>query len=161
SIFAFSASKGQNSCIQDEKGQKPPIADEVQTYLNENTARFKRGTEEYYALGSLDEALKAFREGNYGIGAVLLVKWQGRIYAYRDRNAMVTGYGLRDHAEARALDAAAVLTAELEGHTVPESERLRLGKLEEAVAIYPADTDYLRKLQDGIHVYGTLEPCPM
>jgi tRNA(Arg) A34 adenosine deaminase TadA len=141
--------------------QKPAIVTEVEKFLSDRGPMVKRGTEEYYALGSLDQALKAFNEGNYGIGSVVLLKWRERIYEFRDRNAMVTGYRLRDHAEARGLDRAVVFLSGLKGRTIAETERARVMNKIEADDSYAADTEYLRQLPEGLHVYGTLEPCPM
>ena len=149
-------------CLQqDTKREVPAIAVQVEKYLSERKPVVQRGTEEYYALGALDQALKAFNEGNYGIGSVVLLKWRGKVYEFQDRNAMVTGYGLRDHAEARALDRAVVLHSRLKGRTIAEAERARVMNRIDADSSYDADTDYLRGLADGLHVYGTLEPCPM
>jgi tRNA(Arg) A34 adenosine deaminase TadA len=145
--------------VSDQK--TPPIVAEVQKYLNDRTPTVKRGTEEFYAIASLDQAMKAFNDGNYGIGSVVLLKWKDTIYEYRDRNAMVTGYRLRDHAEARALDRAVVLLSRLKGRSVPETEKARLGSSFKPDGTYGADTDYLKQLPDGLHVFGTLEPCPM
>jgi tRNA(Arg) A34 adenosine deaminase TadA len=149
-------------CLQqDTKREVPAIAVQVEEYLRERKPVVLRGTEEFYALGSLEQALKAFNEGNYGIGSVVLLKWRGKVYEFRDRNAMVTGYGLRDHAEARALDRAVVLLSGLKGRTIAETERARVMNRPEEDVSYAVDTDYLRGLADGLHVYGTLEPCPM
>ena len=38
--------------------EEPPIVAEVEKYLNDRTPAIKRGTEEYYALGSLDQRLR-------------------------------------------------------------------------------------------------------
>ncbi len=141
--------------------KSPAIATELAAYLSDQKPLVERGTEEYYALVALGQALKAFNEGNYGIGAAVLLKWKDKIYEFRDSNAMVTGYRLRDHAEARALDRAVVILSELEDRPVSESERARLGSTITADDTYLVDTDYLRQLPDGLHVYGTLEPCPM
>lgn len=74
---------------------------------------------------------------------------------------MVTGFGLRDHAEARALDRAVVFLAGLRGKKVvataqdPPIDSIKPDRT------YAARTDYLKKIPDGLHVLGTLEPCPM
>ncbi|WP_406697074.1 hypothetical protein V5E97_39425 [Singulisphaera sp. Ch08] len=142
--------------------KKPVVVSEAEAYVKSHNKQAKEGTEEHYALKALDQAVMAFKEGNYGIGAVVLLKWEGKVHEFRDRNAMVTGYRLRDHAEARALDRAVVLFADLKKRKVSEAERARLGKsIMKADSTYDANTDFLRKLPDGLHVYGTLEPCPM
>jgi tRNA(Arg) A34 adenosine deaminase TadA len=139
----------------------PPIVTKLEAYLRDHKPSVKRGTEQYYAIGSLEQAMNAFNEGNYGIGSVVILKWKGKIHEFRDRNAMVTGYRLRDHAEARALDRAVVFMACLTHRTVPDAERGRVGKNIEPDDSYDADTQYLVNLVDGLHVFGTLEPCPM
>lgn len=143
------------------RAQAPAIVAETEHYLSDIGPNVPIGTERYYAVKALDEALGAFKEGNYGIGAVTIVKWRGQIYEFRGRNAMATGYGLRDHAEARALDRAVVFLSILKGKHVrnPEGGVPRCGLA--ADASYGVCTPFLESLKDGIHVYGTLEPCPM
>jgi tRNA(Arg) A34 adenosine deaminase TadA len=138
----------------------PAIIHEVDVYLRKVSSSLKRGTEQYYAVEALRQAATAFREGNYGIGSIVLLKWKDTIYEYRARNAMVSGYGLRDHAEARGLDRAIVLYAKLQGKEISPAEARDIQN-ERADDIYPADTAFLSSLKDGLHVYGTLEPCPM
>jgi len=144
-----------------DKEKIPAIVTEVAKYLSDRKPMVKRRTQEFYALGALDQALQAFNEGNYGIGSVVLLKWKGEAYEFRDRNAMVTGYGLRDHAEARALDRAVVFLGVLRDRAVAETERVRVGQNIKPDDTYDLDTDYLKEIPDGLHVYGTLEPCPM
>lgn len=138
----------------------PAIVKEVEQYLQKLGPSLQRGTEPYYAAATLEEALKAFKEGNYGIGSVVIVKWKDKAYEFRGRNAMVTGYGLRDHAEARALERAVIYLATLRGKQLL-SEPNTTPNTTEPDRSYPLDTDYLKSLTDGLHIYGTLEPCPM
>ncbi len=138
----------------------PAVVADADKYLSETGSKAQRGTERYYAVAALEQAVKAFKEGNYGIGAVVLLKWKNKLYEFRDRNAMLTGYGLRDHAEARALDRAVAVLAGLKGKKIVTSE----GDARRSVASddsYAPDTPFLNSLPDGLHVYGTLEPCPM
>ena len=72
----------------------------------------------------------------------MLLKWKDTIYEFRDRNAIVIGYRLRDHAEARALDPAVVFLSRLKGRDVPETEQARLGISIKADGTYAADTDF-------------------
>lgn len=102
----------------------------------------KPGTEPFYATIALEEALTAFKEGNYGIGSIVILKWKDEVYEFRGRNAMVTGYGLR---RKKVIATGQELAIE---SVKPERN-------------YKADTPYLKGLADGLHVYGTLEPCPM
>ncbi len=99
------------------------------------------GQDEYYARVALAQALRAFEEGNYGIGAVAIVVSDDHVQEFRERNAMITGVGVVDHAETRAL--------------------LRIGKTQPD-ATYPRDLNALtNKLPEGVSMYGTVEPCPM
>jgi tRNA(Arg) A34 adenosine deaminase TadA len=115
---------------------------ETAKYLDRTRDTYRRGQDTYYARLALEQALLAAREGNYGIGAVAVFANATTTREYRARSAMVTGAGIVDHAETRAL-LAATTTA------VPDDE-------------YPADPNTrLGKLREGLSVYGTLEPCPM
>lgn len=136
------------------------VAAEVERYLAEIGPQLKRGEELYYAAEALREALLAFKEKNYGIGSITILKWKGMIYEFRGRNAMVSGYGLRDHAEARALERAVAHFAKLRGKIVKEVEDEDLDDVKPD-ADYAVQTPYCKSLPDGLHVYGTLEPCPM
>lgn len=119
-----------------------PVADRVVTYLRDKASAHREGTAGYYAIEALRVALDAFRGGNYGIGAIAVVRREGAVYEYRAGNTMVSGEGLVDHAETQALLRVATGDA-------PDRE-------------YPAPADIGDVLpEDGIAVFGTLEPCPM
>lgn len=118
------------------------IAEKVGRYPQDSRGRYEPGEDEYYARAALQEALEAYGEGNYGIGAVALVVEDDQILEYRARNAMITGRGVVDHAETRALIA------------------IRSG--DPAEFRYPRDlNEQTLALPKGLSVYGTLEPCPM
>jgi tRNA(Arg) A34 adenosine deaminase TadA len=120
----------------------PDVATRVEAYLEDKASAHVRGTDGYFAVEALRVALRSFRDGNYGIGAIAVVRRSGTVYEYRAGNAMVSGQGLVDHAETRAL--------------------LRIASGEAADSSYavpPAVGGVLP--EDGIAVYGTLEPCPM
>lgn len=113
------------------------IADEVDRYLRSSKRSFERGSDEYYARRALGAALQAFRRGNYGIGAVAVLRENGQAREFIGGNAMVTGSGVIDHAETRAI--------------------LRIAARRKPDDHY----DLPPKRIDGLFVYGTLEPCPM
>jgi tRNA(Arg) A34 adenosine deaminase TadA len=118
------------------------IQDQVKIYLLETEGKYQVGQHEYYAWIALSQALKAFEENNYGIGAVAIQVTEKDIFEYRERNAMVTGLGVVDHAETRAL------------------LKLKSGKQPDYK--YPRDmNNWTKSLPKGISVFGTLEPCPM
>jgi len=118
------------------------IEDKVKVYLLQAKGKYEVGQHEYYAWLALEQALKAFEEKNYGIGAVALLVTENDIFEFRARNAMVTGLGVVDHAETRAL-------LKLKGGKQPDYK-------------YPRESnEWTKKLPMGISVFGTLEPCPM
>ena len=118
------------------------IASRVRAYLLETKDKYFPGQDEYYARLALAQAVKAYEEGNYGIGAVAVVVSNDRVREFRARNAMVTGLGVVDHAETRAL------------------LRMKGGKRPDVV--YPRRVSELTaELPEGVSMYGTLEPCPM
>lgn len=145
------------------------IATQVENYLEKTTNTYHIGQQAYYARKALASALTAFKEGNYGIGAIVLLVHDGIIYEFPGRNAMVTGPGVTDHAEARALeDAVAYKTHIINegknkyGIAMNEKNLSRSHVVEPAIS-YPVNTNKgtQRFNQDGYYVFGTLEPCPM
>lgn len=119
-----------------------PVAELVRDYLDKTKNTYEVGHPNYFARLALDEALQAYLEGNYGIGAVAVVVDEHEVKEYRARNRMITGQGIIDHAEIRAI--------------------LRYA------AASPPDTQvardhnaHTRALPPGLSVYGSLEPCPM
>lgn len=118
------------------------IIDEARIYLLKTETKYEIGQHEYYARIALEQAVKAFDEKNYGIGAVAIEVTNEVIYEYRERNAMVSGVGVVDHAETRAL-------LKLKGGKQPDF-------------FYPRNSnEFTNNLPLGISVFGTLEPCPM
>jgi len=118
------------------------IVSRVKAYLFATEEKYFPGQDEYYARLALEQAVMAYEEGNYGIGAVAVVVTDERVREFRARNAMVTGLGVVDHAETRAL------------------LRMRGGRRPDIS--YPRHVSaQTSNLPEGISVYGTLEPCPM
>ena len=116
---------------------EPDIIGDVVRYLDASRDVYSRGSLEYFARICLDVALTAYREENYGIGAVAVHFEAGRVREYRGGNRMVTDSGIIDHAETRAL--------------------LRITRNETPDADYSYDFGP----SHGLWVFGTLEPCPM
>ncbi|MGH9211695.1 MAG: hypothetical protein ACRD2C_13565 [Acidimicrobiales bacterium] len=111
-------------------------------FLRSTAGHYEVGSDDHYARRALDQALLALVEGNYGIGAVAVVADDVEVREHHARNAMLTGLGVVDHAETRAILAARG------GGVAPHA--------------YPRDTNAAtRRLPVGVSVYGTLEPCPM
>jgi tRNA(Arg) A34 adenosine deaminase TadA len=79
------------------------ITERVRSYLAVTERKYFPGQDEYYARVALAQALRAFEEGNYGIGAVAIVVSDDHVQEFCERNAMITGVGVVDHAETRAL----------------------------------------------------------
>ena len=114
----------------------------IDDYLARSTHWYERGEDEYYARLSLAQAAEAKRCGNYGIGAVVIMVAGDTIAEFRKGNAMVTGAGIIDHAETLAILAA--------------------GANGEPDDVYPRHVNArTSRLATGLHVFGTLEPCPM
>lgn len=121
-------------------GSKEDVERQAEDYLRRSDGRYALGTDEHYGRLALAQALNASREGNYGIGAVAVLVGDGTVREYHARSAMVTGLGVVDHAETRALLA-------LRGQESPTSH-------------YPL-SDCASAPAEGLSVYGTLEPCPL
>jgi tRNA(Arg) A34 adenosine deaminase TadA len=111
-------------------------------FLRTSVGRYELGTDDHFARRALDQALLALIEGNYGIGAVAVVVDEIEVREHHVRNAMLTGLGVVDHAETRAILAA-------RGGGRPQHA-------------YPRATNEATvRLPLGVSVHGTLEPCPM
>ncbi|HMQ10647.1 MAG TPA: hypothetical protein PKC21_00735 [Oligoflexia bacterium] len=144
------------------------IANQVERYLAKTINTYQIGQHAYYARKALASALAAFNEGNYGIGALVLLVNDGVIYEFPGRNAMVTGPGITDHAEARALEDAVAYKHYLNNgknqyNLEMSEENIARSNLVEPVTSYPVNTNKGTQQfsKDGYYVYGTLEPCPM
>lgn len=111
-------------------------------YLAATASRYEPGQDEYYARVALEQALVAGAAGNFGIGAVAVVRTGPTVAEYRAGNALFTAAGVSDHAEVRAL------TKWRTGQ--PPDDRYAAKSSED-----------LRSLVEGVHVFGTVEPCPM
>ena len=114
----------------------------VENYLDSTIQTFKLGQDEYYNRWALEQAYIAHQEGNYGIGAIAVMVTAGEISEYPAHNAMITGLGVVDHAETRAIIKA------------------KQGR-EPAISYARNTNEYTKSLQEGLHVHGTLEACPM
>ena len=114
----------------------------INRFLSMSSTRYPLGSPEYYARLALEQAFLAHQEGNYGIGAVAVVVTEDLVMEFPARNAMITGLGVVDHAETRAVLAS-------RSDSTPTRQ-------------YSRDTNKsTRALPVGLSVYGTLEPCPM
>jgi tRNA(Arg) A34 adenosine deaminase TadA len=114
----------------------------VRAYLAGSASRYQRGEDEYYARLALEQAMLAGVAGNFGIGAVAVVRDGPVAREYRAGNALFTGLGVVDHAEVRALLKWRQGLPPDDEYSVSGSERLE-------------------SLVEGVHVFGTVEPCPM
>jgi tRNA(Arg) A34 adenosine deaminase TadA len=122
---------------------KPEIESKVEKYLAESQSKFIQGSDEFFARLALKAALSAFQAGNYGIGAVAVVRLRDEVRWYEGQNAMVTSpAGLIDHAETRAL-------LKVAADEKPDGRFL----VDDAISV----GDY----KPEIDVFGTLEPCPL
>jgi tRNA(Arg) A34 adenosine deaminase TadA len=113
------------------------IIEEVLDYLDGSTDKYRHGSDEYYARMCLEVALEAYRSQNYGIGAVAVVYDEGTAREWVAGNRMVSGGGVVDHAETRAL-------MRIVGNEAPDREH-----------------QLQSPPRHGRSVFGTLEPCPM
>lgn len=144
------------------RDRREPVDQKVAAYLGETKNRFEIGSSEYYARLALEQALLAFREKNYGIGALTVLVQDGTVYEFPSRNAMTSGLGVHDHAEARGLDDCLRYKASaLDGRQLPPLELLRTAFVEPNRKYSKNLNDFTAALPNGVHVFGTLEPCPM
>lgn len=118
------------------------VSENVARYLAASASRYVEGQHEYYARIALEEAAASHLAGNYGIGAVAVVVSTKEVKEFRAQNAMLTGTGVVDHAETRAL------IDIRSGRSASKSYARRLNQ-------------WTSGLPEGISVFGTLEPCPM
>jgi tRNA(Arg) A34 adenosine deaminase TadA len=117
------------------------IYDEVRDYLQRTASHYRLGEDPYYARLALEQAMWAGQAGNFAIGAVAVVREGAMVREYRAGNAIFTGAGVVDHAEVRAM------LKWREGKPPDDS--------------YRADEERVGRLREGVHVFGTVEPCPM
>ena len=118
------------------------VVDAVRRYLTSTDGAYEAGSADYYARLGLQEALAVYLEGNYGIGAVAVLADEESVREFRARNAMMTGLGVVDHAETRAI--------------------LKYAADHDPDAIYDRGlNEHTRRLPEGLSMYATLEPCPM
>lgn len=135
---------------------------DVEAYLKATEGKYKRGEEEYYARLALAQALEAYKEGNYAIGAVILFVTDTKVYEFTARNMMVKGAGVADHAEARGLMVArsyAIANNLIKGREV--DPWIDVKKLPKPVVYDKNENEFTKRLARGLHSYGSLEPCPM
>jgi len=118
------------------------IEREVGDYLSQTTRLYQPGQHEYYARLALEQAVEAYKQGDYGIGAIGVLATETTVSEFPGRNVMMTGDGVVDHAETRALIA------------------IRSGK-EPSNTYGKQDNEWTKRLPIGISMFGTLEPCPM
>ncbi len=136
------------------------IIAKTENYLQLTQDLYQRGQPEYYIRNSLLQALQSFRDGNYGIGAIAVLVRGNDIYEFQGNNRMITGVSPTDHAETRALTKLVAFERMLDGRpgALDEVELRRI----EPDQIYRKDSNpFTAGLKEGVHIYGTLEPCPM
>lgn len=121
------------------------IAARVQGYLDRTENTFQPGSDLYYARKALVVALTSYRHGNFGIGAVAVVRSGSTADLFYGENGMAKPNAIIEHAEIRALLRIAV--GEKPDHTI------ELPKPSQST-----DTTYC---DIETTVYGTIEPCPM
>lgn len=118
-----------------------------------------QSAEEYFAL-LLDRALRAQREGDYGISAVVSVRCQGFEIASFGRNTVYSKRNPLGHAEANAIRHLSDLIA-LSSGAVAHS----ISSWTSAFDVLRSDANiFIRKANDpGCKsvLYTTFEPCPM
>ncbi len=117
------------------------VAAQVQEYLDRTHDTYPPDSDAFYARIALSAALNSYRKGNFGLGAVAVVRWGSRVGLYHGENGMAKPNAVVDHAEAHAL------------------LRVAAGETPDRVIELPqpaTDPD-----QVEVTVYGTVEPCPM
>lgn len=117
----------------------------VADYLQRTRDAFVPGSDHYYARIALWLALRAHQAGNFGIGAVAVVRSGNTADLYYGGNEMGKPNAVVDHAEIRALLKVASQAAPDQTIALPERASPDAG--------HPEDNE--------VGVYGTIEPCPM
>ncbi|OHV02518.1 nucleoside deaminase [Mycobacterium talmoniae] len=113
------------------------IAARVQDYLDRTRHTFPPGCDRYFARIALEVALRAYHGGNFGIGAVAVVRSGRRADLFYGENAMAQPGAVIEHAETQAV--LKVAAGDAPDHTITPPE--------------PSPA--------AVTVYGTVEPCPM
>lgn len=136
------------------------IVEKVETYLDMTQQTYEVGQPEYYARVSLALALDSHKSRNMGVGVVLVYvrESDGIIYEFRDMAAKESRGLWFDHAEART-----VTNFQIYEKTVFYGKPfVDYPPAKGPFTTYPRDlTKFTTELKPGLHVYGTLEPCPM
>lgn len=142
-----------------------PISDQLAQFLDQSRGEIEVGSRLYFMWRALEQCHQAVQKGNYGIGASVVHIENDKAYIFYDQNAMVSGRGVHDHAEARGLQRAAYFIRHTLGdNPLPQDER---GRYFQGVEVKPDEiidvksSAYLQKLGDGLHVVGSDEPCIM
>lgn len=126
-----------------------PVGDivaDVRDYLDRTAAAFRPGSDQFYARIALCVALNAYRKGNFGIGAVAVIRVGNRAELFYGENGMGQPNAVIDHAETRAVLRVAAGAAADETIALPAR----------AGPTGPGDPDAF-----DVAVHGTIEPCPM
>lgn len=121
------------------------IEQEVSKYLKQTESKFQLGSDEFYARKALSLALISLREGNYGIGAVLLQVTPNSIKEFFGRNKLITGTD-----EERIIGHAETMAAV--SYSKKQTPNKSYGREINTQTV---------NLPEGLICYGTLEPCPM
>lgn len=132
------------------------VIDRVRDFTERASKEFVLGSPEYFLNLALKEAVAAVRGGNYGVGAVVLLKKGEIVHVFKAQNGMITGPGIMDHAETRGLVEAASFNDHWFNHQQSQGDVPKSN-----FHLSSHDHPYLDSLTEGLHVIGTLEPCPM
>lgn len=136
------------------------VTEAVVRYLRESEGEHPLGTVHYYLRAALESAYQAALSGSYGVGAVALIVTASRIYEFRAANAMNESLGVFEHAELLAiLKARRYQVSRIERRPLPKTSVMP--RIEKPHDSYPRKSnEFTRRLSEGLHVFGTLEPCP-
>ena len=158
-------------------GTEEDIANDTYTkvnhYLRSTEHKYQRGQDGYYLRRALKGALDSAREGNFGVGGVVLIVGEDHVLEFQSRNLMITGdpvMKIIGHAETGGLATIMKMLEDKHGKNILNKVKTRLRKGKEwsgefgalGISAYSRNhNEDTATLRPGTHVFTTLEPCPM
>jgi tRNA(Arg) A34 adenosine deaminase TadA len=141
--------------------------------LRSTEHKYQRGQDAYYLRRALKGALDSAREGNFGVGGVVLVVGEDHVLEFQSRNLMITGDSVMQiigHAETGGLATIMKMREDKHGKNILNKVKRSLRKGKEwsgefgalGISAYSRNhNEDTATLRPGTHVFTTLEPCPM
>jgi tRNA(Arg) A34 adenosine deaminase TadA len=136
------------------------ILGQIDFFIDRQLNQYLPGQDLFWGCLALKEAATALRERNYGIGAVAIEVLQEEVRVFLGHNRMINIAPLSaDLSDSEVYFRKA--TFQMFGHAEMDA-LLRLKSGIKPDLIYNRNENvFLKVMELGIHVTGTLEPCPM